>query len=206
MFGPTHEVVSEYEKQAAHEVVSLNQREAARHPVPTAPEPKARLAGWSVQGARTTGLQSMLASHERVVFRLEIELSADIAEGSVSIAIADFQGLTLFTQQERICQVQSGHVALLLELPLLSLKPGEDVINCTISENDHPIAFLRGTPELTILEAGDPSRREYHGLLHLPAKLSVEVQLDTDGTGRAARANAPLEKAHRRVGANESDR
>src|SRR6266576_2790141 len=100
MFGPTHEVVSEYERQAAHEVVTLNERQAAQQPIATASEPKARLSSWRVQSRHATGPHTLIASHEKVVFRLEIESATDIAERSVSIAIADFQGLTLFTQQE----------------------------------------------------------------------------------------------------------
>jgi lipopolysaccharide transport system ATP-binding protein len=196
MFGPTHEVVSEYEKRTAHEVVSLNEKQAAQQPGRGAAEPKARLSGWAVQGGLATGPHSLITGHEKVVFRLEIQLAMEIEEGSVSIAIADFQGLTLFTQQEQISRVQPGRVVLSLELPFLPLKPGEYVINCTISEHQHPIAFLRGTPELSILEPGDPSHREYHGLLHLPARLSVEGQGETEDGGRATRADAALENVH----------
>jgi ABC-type polysaccharide/polyol phosphate transport system ATPase subunit len=171
MFGPTHEVVSQYEKQTAHEVVSLNQKQAAQQPTSTGPEPKARLSGWAVRGGLATGPHTLIAGHDKVIFSLEIELTTDIAEGSVSIAIADFHGLTFFTQQERIGQVQSGRLVLLLELPFLPLKPSKYNINCTVSDSHHPIAFLRGTPELSILEEVDPKHREYHGLLHLPAKL-----------------------------------
>jgi lipopolysaccharide transport system ATP-binding protein len=189
MFGPTHEVVSEYEKQTAHEVVSLN--EAAQQPISAAPEPKARLSGWSVQSGLTTGPHTLIASHERVLFRLEIELATEIAGGSVSISIADFQGLTFFTQQEPIGEIQPGQLVLLLDLPFLPLKPGEYVINCTISANDHPIAFLRGTPELTILEAGDPKHSRYHGLLHLPARLSVEVLAEREHAVHGIGSSSP---------------
>lgn len=196
MFGPTHEVVSQYEKQTAHEVVSLNQKQAAQQPTSTGPEPKARLSGWEVRGGLATGPHTLTAGHDKVIFRLEIELTTDIEEGSVSIAIADFQGLTFFTQQERICLVQSGRLVLLLELPFLPLKPGEYNINCTVSDSHHPIAFLRGTPELSILEAGDPRHREYRGLLHLPAKLSVETRPEIKSATQATGANASVEKLH----------
>jgi lipopolysaccharide transport system ATP-binding protein len=186
MFGPTHEVVSEYERHAAHEVVSLNERQAAQQPTATAPEPKARLSSWRVQSRHATGPHALIASHEKVVFRLQIELATDIAEGSVSIAIADFQGLTLFTQQERIWQAQPGQLVLLLELLFLPLKPGEYVINCTISDRDHPIAFLRGTPELSVLAEKKPKHPGYHGILHIPANLSVEGQREREAEGETA--------------------
>jgi hypothetical protein len=38
-----------------------------------------------------------------------------------------------------------------LELPVLPLNPGEYILTCTISDGIHPLAFLRATPELTVL-------------------------------------------------------
>src|SRR6266404_6194920 len=176
MFGPTHEVVSEYERQAAHEVVSLNEKQTAQQPVSTEPEPRARLSGWVVDGKWATGPHTLVTSQEKVIFRLEIELTTEVADGSVSVSLADFQGLTLFTQQQHIGPIRLGKLLLVLELPWLPFRPGEYMINCTISENDHPVAFPRGTPELSVLEEKKPKHPGYHGILHIPASLSVEVQ------------------------------
>jgi ABC-type polysaccharide/polyol phosphate transport system ATPase subunit len=174
MFGPTHEVVSEYEKRTAHEVASLNEKQMAQQPESAAAEPRARLSGWIVEGRCTTGPHTLIASQERVMFRLEIELTTDVVEGSVAISIADFQGSILFTQEQRLNQIAAGKLVLVLDLQSLPVRPGEYIISCTISENDHPIAFLRGTPELSVLEEKASKESGYHGILHIPANLSVE--------------------------------
>jgi lipopolysaccharide transport system ATP-binding protein len=176
MFGSTHEVVSEYEKQTAHEAASLNERQMAQRSTSGATRPRVRLSGWLVDGFWATGPHTLVASQEKVIFRMEIELSDEIEEASVSVSLADFQGLTLFTQQQQIGKIHPGKLLLVLELPWLPFRPGEYMINCTISENDHPVAFLRGTPELSVLEEKKPKHPGYHGILHIPASLSVEVQ------------------------------
>ena len=43
MFGPTHEVVSHYEKQTTHEVVSHYEKQTAHQHEATQPEPLASL-------------------------------------------------------------------------------------------------------------------------------------------------------------------
>jgi lipopolysaccharide transport system ATP-binding protein len=189
MFGPTHEIVSAYEKQAAHNVVSINESQAAKQPVATAPEPKARLSGWAIQGAKAIGPHTMIASHEGVLFRLEIELAADIAEGSVSISIVDFQGLTLFTQQRQMRNIRTGHLALLLELPMLPLKPGEYVINCTISDNEHPIAFLRAPRNYRYWKQAIRSVVSTTAYCICRPKLSLETQ-------PAAPSDTPVQRLH----------
>jgi hypothetical protein len=63
---------------------------------------------------------------------------------------------------------------LLLELPWLPVKPGEYIVSCTISDGSHPVALLRATPKLTILEDKHADTAVYHGLLNLPGKLSVQ--------------------------------
>ena len=96
--------------------------------------------------------------------------------GKISVSIADAQGLVLFTQEGALRQTKAGKISLMLELPLLPLKPGEYIVSCTISDGDHPVAFLRATPELTVLEEKNSERSGYHGVLNLPAKLSVEEE------------------------------
>ena len=61
-----------------------------------------------------------------------------------------------------------------LELPLLPLNPGEYILSCTISDGIHPLAFLRATPELTVLAEKNAESTGYHGVLNLPTRLSVE--------------------------------
>jgi len=101
MFGPTHEVVSHYERQTTHEVVSHYE----------------------------SGL---------------------------------------------LKPTKAGKISLILELPLLPLKPSEYIVSCTISDGDHPVAILRATPELTILDEKNSERSAYHGVLNLPATLFVK--------------------------------
>jgi lipopolysaccharide transport system ATP-binding protein len=175
MFGPTHEVVSEYEKRTAHAVASLNEKQMVQQPVSAAvAEPRARLSSWIVEGRWATGPHSLIASQNEVIFRLEIEMASDVEQAAFSISLADFQGLTLFTQQQVIGQIHAGKLVLMLEMQSLPVRPGEYIISCTISENDHVIAFLRGTPELSVLEEKGSKQPGYHGVLHVPASLSVE--------------------------------
>jgi hypothetical protein len=47
------------------------------------------------------------------------------------------------------------------------------ILSCMISERDHPLAFLRATPELTVLEGRNVKDSSYHGVLNVPAKLSL---------------------------------
>ena len=49
MFGPTHEVVSHYERQTTHEVVSHYEKQTAHQHEATQPEPLASLSSWSVE-------------------------------------------------------------------------------------------------------------------------------------------------------------
>ena len=84
------------------------------------------------------------------------------------------RGLFLLTQDGELCQTKAGKISLILELPLLPLKPGEYIVSCAISDGDHPVAFLRAIPELTVLDERNSDRSAYHGVLNLPAKLYVK--------------------------------
>jgi lipopolysaccharide transport system ATP-binding protein len=174
MFGPTHEVVSCYEKETTHEVVSHYEKQSAEQHHATQPEPLASLSHWSVHSDLSTDLHTLVAGHATVAFRFQIEITAIVPNGRVSVSIADAQGLILFTHEGDLRQTQPGSISLTLELPFLPLKPGEYIITCTISDRRHPVAFLRAAPELTVLEDQTVERSGYHGILNLPAKLSVE--------------------------------
>ena len=174
MFGPTHEVVSCYEKETTHKVVSHYEKQTAEHHQATQPEPLASLSHWSVHSKLSTDLHTIISGQARVTFRFEIEMTSIVPNGLVSVSVADVQGLILFTQEGDLRQIKAGKISLTLELPFLPLKPGEYIVTCTISDRKHPVAFLRATPELRVLEEKSSERSGYHGILNLPAKLSVE--------------------------------
>jgi lipopolysaccharide transport system ATP-binding protein len=173
MFGPTHEVVSCYEKETTHEVVSHYEKQTAGHHLATQAEPLASLLHWSVASELSTDPHSIVCGLARVTFRFEIDLTAIVSNGLISVSIADAQGLILFTQEEDLRQAKAGKLLLTLELPFLPLKPGEYIFTCTISDRKHPVAFLRATPELTVLQDKSIDNSGYHGILNLPAKMSV---------------------------------
>ena len=109
-----------------------------------------------------------------MTFRFEIELTAMVLNGLISVSLADAQGMILFTQEGDLRQAKAGKFLLTLELPFLPLKPGEYIFTCTISDRKHPVAFLRATPELTVLQDKSSESSGYHGILNLPARMSVE--------------------------------
>jgi lipopolysaccharide transport system ATP-binding protein len=174
MFGPTHEVVSSYEKETTHEVVSHYEKQSAEQHQAAQPDPLASLSRWSVHSKLSTDPHTIIAGQAKVTFRFEIEITAIVPGGLISVSIADAQGLILFTHEGDLRQTKAGTILLTLELPFLPLKPGEYIVTCTISDDKHPVAFLRATPELTVLEDKSIERSGYHGILNLPAKLSVE--------------------------------
>jgi hypothetical protein len=119
-------------------------------------------------------LHTIISSQEKVAFHLEIELKAAIPKSRISVSIVDSQGLVLLTQDSMLEQTKAGKISLILELPILPLKPGDYIVSCTISEGDHQIASLRAIPELTVVEELNSERSAYHGVLNLPAKLFVK--------------------------------
>jgi lipopolysaccharide transport system ATP-binding protein len=174
MFGPTHEVVAQYEKQTTHEVVSHYEKQTSHAHELTQPEPIARLVNWSVESKLSTNTHTLDPGQAPVTFRFEIELTAPVPSGKIAVSLADVQGLVLCTHAGELQQLNAGTICVGLELPLLPVKPGEYILSCTISNGVHPLAFLRGTPELTVLEEKNVERSGYHGVLNLPTKLSVE--------------------------------
>ncbi len=174
MFGPTHEVASCYEKATAHEVVALYEKQTAQYHGPGHPRPIAVLVRWSVESKETSAPYSIVGSEAKVIFRFQIELTAPVPHGRISVSVADAQGLILFTQLDELGRITCGRFWATLELPFLPLRPGEYIVSCTIFEADHPVAFLRAIPELTVLDDRSLTQTSYHGLLNLHARLSVE--------------------------------
>jgi lipopolysaccharide transport system ATP-binding protein len=170
MFGPTQEITAHYEKQTAHEVVSQKERLQQS----TASEAVARLCEWSVTGKSLVGPHTIVSGHGSVVFSFVIELLTAMPRGKVGVSIADVQGLVFSTHEGEIRQAGAGRLTVVLELQSLPVKPGEYIVTCTISGGNHPIAFLRANPELTVLAEKTIEDSGYHGILNLPAKLSVE--------------------------------
>jgi lipopolysaccharide transport system ATP-binding protein len=172
MFGPTQEITAHYEKQTAHEVVSQYEKKTAQ--LDTAPEAAARLCEWSVASKSLAGPHTIVSGHESVTFYFTIELLAAMPQGKVAVSIADVQGLLLSTHEGELRQPGTGKLTVILELQSLPVNPGEYIITCTISGGNRPIAFLRASPELTVLEEKNVEPSGYHGILNLPARLSVE--------------------------------
>jgi lipopolysaccharide transport system ATP-binding protein len=179
MFGPTQEISAHYEKQMAHLVVS--QKETAQQE--TASEAIARLCEWSVAGKSLAGPHTIVSGQESLTLYFTIELLAPVPHGKVTVSITDVQGLVLSTHEAELNQARAGMLAVSLELQSLPVNPGEYIITCAISGGNHPIAFLRANPELTVLEERNVEHPGYHGILNLPARLSVEER-DTLLTSR----------------------
>jgi lipopolysaccharide transport system ATP-binding protein len=174
MFGRTHEVVSRYEKQTTHEVVSHYEKQTAHQHEATQREPLATLSSWSVESRLSKDSHTIISSQEKVAFRFEIELAAAMSQSKISVSIVDGQGLVLLTQDTTLEPTKAGKISLILELPILPLKPGEYIVSCVISDGDHQVASLRAIPELTVVEELNSNRSAYHGVLNLPAKLFVK--------------------------------
>jgi lipopolysaccharide transport system ATP-binding protein len=176
MFGPTHEVVAQYEKQTTHDVVSDLEKKTAQAQDLSQPEPIARLVHWSVEGKLATDAHTIYAGSASVTFRFRIDLRLPVPNGKITVSLTDAQGLLLCSQIAPLRQQKPGRIWLGLELPLLPLNPGEYILSCTISDGVHPVAFLRATPELTVLEEKNAESTGYHGVLNLPTRLSVEEE------------------------------
>ena len=175
MFGPSHEVLSRYEKQTTHEVVSNLEKQTAQQQDATQSEPIARLCSWEVESELSKDPHTIISGQERVTFHFEVELAAAVPNGKIAVSLADVQGLVLSTHSGELRQTKAGKISLGLELPLLPVKPGEYILSCAISDGTHTIAFLRAIPELTVLEESNGDGTGYHGILNLPAKLSVKL-------------------------------
>jgi lipopolysaccharide transport system ATP-binding protein len=174
MFGPSHEVLSRYEKQTTHEVVSNLEKQTAQQQEATQSEPTARLCSWEVESKLSKGPHTIMSGQERVTFHFEIELVATVPNGKIAVSLTNVQGLVLSSHSGELRRTKAGKFSLGLELPLLPVKPGEYILSCAISDGTHTIAFLRAIPELTVLEESNGDGAVYHGVLNLPAKLSVK--------------------------------
>lgn len=174
MFGASHEVVAQYEKQTTHEIVSNLEKQTAQPQDATHSEPIARLCNWKVESKVSKDPHTIISSQERVTFHFEVELAAAVPNGKIAVSLADVQGLVLSTHSGELRQTKAGKFTLGLELPLLPVKPGEYILSCAISDGTHAVAFLRAVPELTVLEESTGDGTGYHGVLNLPAKLSID--------------------------------
>jgi lipopolysaccharide transport system ATP-binding protein len=174
MFGPSHEVLSQYEKQTTQEVVSNLEKQTAQQQDATQSEPIARLCSWGVGSELSKDPHTIISGQERVTFHFEVELATAVPNGKIAVSLADVQGLVLSTHSGELRQTKAGKISLGLELPLLPVKPGEYILSCAISDGTHTIAFLRAIPELTVLGESNGDGTGYHGILNLPAKLSVK--------------------------------
>jgi lipopolysaccharide transport system ATP-binding protein len=168
MFGPTKEVTAQYEKEATRQIVSDFERQSGQL------EPIARLANWSVESKLSLGTHTIDSGQAPVAFHFEIELTTPVPDGKIAISLTGIQGLVLCTHSSELRQKDAGRIWVGLELPLLPVNPGQYTLSCTISNGSHALAFLRASPELTVLEERDADRSGYAGVLNLPAKLSVE--------------------------------
>jgi hypothetical protein len=173
MLGSSHEVISKYEKETTHEVVSSLEKQTAQPPDAAQPEPVARLCSWRVESRFCKDPHTIISAQERVTFHFEIELATAVPNGKIAISLADVQGLILSTHSGELHQAGPCKFSLRLELPLLPVKPGEYILSCAISDGSHTIGILRAAPELTVLEDSAVGSGAYHGVLNLPAKLSV---------------------------------
>ena len=165
---------AQFEKQTTHDVVLELEKKTAHAQELSRPEPIARLEDRCVESRLSTGAHTIGSGYAPLAFRFQIELRVPVPNGKITVSLADAQALVLYTNAVELRQQNAGKIRLGLELPLLPLKPGEYILSCTITDGIHPVAFLRATPELTVQEEENAARSGYHGILNLPAKLSVE--------------------------------
>ena len=167
-------MLSQYEKQTTHEVVSNLEKQTTQPQDATQSEPIARLCSWKVESKVSKGPHTITSGQEKVTFLFEVELSAAVPNGKIAVSLTNVQGLVLSTHSGELRQTKAGKFLLGLELPLLPVRPGEYILSCAISDGTHPVGFLRAIPELTVLEESNGDGTGYHGVLNLPAKLSVK--------------------------------
>jgi hypothetical protein len=117
----------------------------------------------------------LIAGSGTVTIIFEIDLIVPVSTGKLAVSLADIQGLVLFTRETAFSHNEVGRIVLSLELPSLPLKPGEYIISCTLSDSVHRSAFLRATPELTILPEKNADMAVYGGILNLPARMTVRT-------------------------------
>jgi homopolymeric O-antigen transport system ATP-binding protein len=183
MFGPTHEVVPHFEKQTTKEVVSFYEKKTAHRSPIKESAPVARFLSWSVESNQSPDAHTIGSGQDRLSFRLEMELASEVPNAKIAVSVADSQGLVVFTQDGHFDGMSAGRIVLMLELPFFPVRPGQYILSCMISKRDHPLAFLRATPELTVLEERGVKDSRYHGVLNLPAKLSIALNQDPQNNG-----------------------
>jgi lipopolysaccharide transport system ATP-binding protein len=174
MFGPTHEVTAQYEKEATRQVVSDLEKQTAHGHELSQAEPIARLANWSVESKLSLGTHTIDPGQSSVAFYFEIELKTPVPDGKITISLSNVQGLVLYSNSSALQRKNAGTIYVGLELPFLPINPGRYILSCTISDGIHPLVFLRAAPELTVLEERNARLFGHDGVLNLPAKVSVD--------------------------------
>src|SRR5580704_15303619 len=92
MFGPTNEVVSDYEKQTTHEVVSHYEKQTAHQHEHTRREPLANLSSWSVESVLSKDPHTIVSGQGNVIFHFDIEITTNMPNSKISVSISDAQG------------------------------------------------------------------------------------------------------------------
>ena len=68
LFGLTHEVVAQYEKQTTHDVVSHYEKQMAHGHEPSQPAPIARLEDWGVESKLSTDAHTISSGYAPLPF------------------------------------------------------------------------------------------------------------------------------------------
>src|SRR5580704_12479887 len=92
MLGPTHEVVSRYEKQTTHELVSHYEKQTAHQHEPTRRESIANLCSWSIESVLAKNLHTIVSGQGNVIFHFDIEITTNMPNSKISVSISDAQG------------------------------------------------------------------------------------------------------------------
>jgi ABC-type polysaccharide/polyol phosphate transport system ATPase subunit len=153
MFGPTDEVVDQYERESAEKL-------RAKGP------PIARFISWAAEGQFADDSHIIPAGHEEVTFRFEMELTSPVPEAQLGISFTNSQGLVLFSRHLPLQEHEPGRIIVVLTLPSLPLSPGSYSIACTISNEKGLSEVIRGTPDLRI--TAERTLEGPHGILSLP--------------------------------------
>jgi ABC-type polysaccharide/polyol phosphate transport system ATPase subunit len=161
MFGPTHEVVDCYEREAV-EGIEAKQGALVAH-----------FVSWKAESQSTDDPHVIPAGHAEVTFRFEVELATVVTNGQLEISFTNSQGLVLFSRYLPLQESLPGKIVVVLTLPSLPLSPGFYGIGCTISNEDGSSATIRGTPDLKITAERTIDRPG--GVLSLPGS-SVRLE------------------------------
>ena len=108
MFGPTHEVVSHYEKQTTQEVVSHYEKRTPHQLQADEGDRVARLSRWSVGSSTSTGVHTIGAGQGKVTLSFELELASEVANAQIALSVTDAEGLVLITEEAEFLRLTMG--------------------------------------------------------------------------------------------------